>query len=289
MRIGIDIGGTKAHAVAFDDSSHVLVETTLPSGQGDGVLEVARDAVGRLQAEAGRARSLGIGIPGIVDADTGAVLHAVNLGVDRLDLAAGLADLVDGPVRVDNDMNAAALGAFHLVGGSGSLAYLNVGTGLAAGLVLDGKPWRGHRGVVGEVGHIPVDPSGLHCACGQYGCLETVASGGALDRLWRGDVPFGTALAAGDAEATALYTRLVGGVATAAQILVLTAGVADIVLGGGVARHLPLLPDVRAELARRADGSGFLDGLDLPGRVRALPSDVPVPALGAALLPTLTS
>jgi glucokinase len=289
MRIGIDIGGTKAHAVAFDEGALVLAETTLPSGRGAGVLAAAREAVERLQREAGRAVSLGIGIPGIVDSDAGAVLHAVNLGVERLELAAGLADLVDGPVRVDNDMNAAALGAFHVVGGSGSLAYLNVGTGLAAGLVIEGRPWRGHRGVVGEIGHLPLDPSGLPCPCGQHGCLETVASGSALEQLWTGSVPFGEALAAGDPSAAALYARLVAGVATAAQILALTVGVADIVLGGGVARHLPLLADVRADLARRADSSGFLQGLDLPERLRTLPDDVPVPALGAALLPNLAS
>ena len=69
------------------------------------------------------------------------------------------------------------------------MAYLNLGTGLAAGIVLDGRLLRGGHGVAGEIGHIPVDPAGVVCGCGQRGCLETLASGSAIARMWPTDDP----------------------------------------------------------------------------------------------------
>ncbi len=291
MRLGIDIGGTKAHAVALGPHDEVAAEVRLPSGQGAAeVVRTVRAAVARLATATGSAPvSLGIGIPGTVDPATGLIQHAVNLGIERLDLAHALDGLVAGPVRVDNDVNAAALGACAALRSEGaapaSMAYLNVGTGIAAGLVLDGRVWRGHRGIAGEIGHLPVDPAGLPCPCGQRGCLETVASGLGLARWSPSSAGLAAALEAGDARATAMWRALVHGVADAAQILFLAVGVETVVLGGGVASNpAGLVPAVRAELAGRAERSPFVASLDLAARVRALPGVVPVPALGAALL-----
>ena len=66
------------------------------------------------------------------------------------------------------------------------MAYLHLGTGLAEGLELGGRLWRGARGVAGEIGHIPVDAAGPHCPCGQPGCLELAAAGSGLGRSWPG-------------------------------------------------------------------------------------------------------
>jgi len=109
---------------------------------------------------------------GAVDVASGRVEHAVNLGLSGLDLGSEVAARLGRSVRVENDVNAAALGAFSLLGrtSSQSMAYLNLGTSLAAGLVLGGRLWRGSRGVAGEIGHIPVDPAGDRCGCGQRGC-----------------------------------------------------------------------------------------------------------------------
>ena len=84
----------------------------------------------------------------------------MNLGLEGLDLGPRLADRLGVDVRIENDVKAAALGAHHLLGAHSSMAYLNLGTGLAAGLVLDGRLLRGGHGVAGEIGHIPVDPDG---------------------------------------------------------------------------------------------------------------------------------
>jgi glucokinase len=291
MRIGIDIGGTKAHAIAIDHEGVVLGELRLPSGRGDAVLATVREAITRLSAEIGarggdaRVESLGMGIPGWVDADSGVVSHAVNLGIERLELGHGVADLVDGPVRVDNDVNAAALGAFALLEQPpDSMAYLNVGTGLAAGIVLDGRVWRGFRGIAGEVGHLPVDPDGIVCICGQIGCLETVASGIALRGDWAGG-DFATALARGDAAALRARRLLVHGVTDAVQVLFQTIGVETVVLGGGVVNNLDgVAESVRDELAARASRSPFVASLGLAERLRVAPNEASIPAIGAALL-----
>ena len=260
----------------------------LPSGHGErDVLENARTAVRTLRASApGPIESIGVGIPGNVEADRGVVWHAVNLGVTELHLGAGLAELSEGPVRVDNDVNAAALGAFSVMAEMpNSMAYLNVGTGLAAGLVLDGRVWRGYRGISGEVGHFPLYPGGDLCPCGQRGCIETVASGAAIASQWRSARPFAEAIVAGDADARDLLTRVSTGIADAVQLLVLTAGVERVVLGGGVIANIPeLVATVVAALEDRTHGSGFLASVGLADRIAVAPPESEIAVIGAALL-----
>jgi glucokinase len=301
MRVGIDVGGTKTHGVVVDDSLRVLAELQVPSGRGaSGVLESARTMIRSLEGQLGVPRgsfeSLGIGIPGKVDFEAGTVAHAVNLELESLDLAGGLAGEVIGAVRIDNDVNAAALGARGMLDPvPETMAFLNVGTGLAAGLVWRGAVLRGSSGVAGEIGHIPVDANGVRCACGQIGCLETVASGGAVMTAW--PTPGGRALgsvldaaAAGDLRAHLVLKQLAGGIATAVQLLVLTLDPEIVVLGGGVLdERARLMPIVDAEFAARAATSRFLHAIDMPARIRMLPIGTPVSAVGAALLPTTES
>jgi predicted NBD/HSP70 family sugar kinase len=125
---------------------------------------------------------VGVGSPGVVDAE-GVVVDAPNLAWRDAPLAAGLAQELDLPVFVANDANTAALGE-HTFGetGEGGLMVLLVGTGVGAGLVLEGSLLHGHRGAAGEIGHIAVDPDGEQCACGRIGCLETLL---AVPRLRR--------------------------------------------------------------------------------------------------------
>ena len=199
MRIGVDIGGTKTDAVVVDGSGTVVQQLRLSTGYGaEAVLQTAVEAVTRVAQLAGLAvsdaESIGIGIPGRVDSAAGSVAHAVNLGVDGLDLGSELSTRLGVAVWIENDVNAAALGAYHRLEADGwpgthdhSMAYLNLGTGLAAGIVIAGQLWRGSRGTAGEIGHIPVDPAGPLCPCGQRGCLELMASGSAIARQWPTD------------------------------------------------------------------------------------------------------
>jgi glucokinase len=294
MRVGIDVGGTKTQAVAIDDAGRVIGETRVPSGSGaDGVLASVREALGLLRAETGGApvATIGIGIPGAVDHARGRVAHAVNLDLDDLALGDVVAALTGVPVSIENDVNAAALGAFHLLGfgPDRSLGYLNLGTGMAAGLVLDGRLRRGARGTAGEVGHLPIDAAGVLCRCGQRGCLETMGSGSAVARQWPdgGEHPVLSlfeAAAAGDALAIEVRRRLIDTVASAVRVLVLTVDVDDVVLGGGIASlGDPLLTALRDALRAAELASPFVASLGLPERVRLLPPGQPVAAIGAAL------
>lgn len=296
MKVGLDVGGTKTDAVAVDAAGSVVARVRLATGWGpDAVTATVLEAVDALGREPGVAvsaiRSVGIGIPGQIEPGTGRVVHAVNLGVEELDLVAATAPRLGVPVGVENDVKAAALGAFALHGGSGSMGYLNLGTGIAAGIVSDGTLWRGARGTAGEVGHISVDPNGPLCRCGQHGCIEALAGGGAIAERWgrAGALPvrdvFEASDAGGDPVASELRSGLARGVAAAVRVLVLTADVDTVVLGGGVtALGERLMSDVAAELAASADASPFMKSLRLQERVELLPAGSPAAALGAALV-----
>lgn len=302
VRLGIDIGGTKTHAVAIDEQGAIVQQVRLGTEYGpEGVLRTAVEAVSRVSELAGipaeSALSVGVGVPGRVDHATGRVAHAVNLGVEGLELGALLATRLGRGVRIENDVNAAALGAYHVLETEGwpdsyehSMAYLNLGTGLAAGIVEAGRLWRGSRGTAGEIGHIPVDPAGPLCPCGQRGCLELMASGSAISRQWPSTAPRAAqhlfeAADAGDPLAVEVREQLVGSVASAVRILVLTVDVDLVVIGGGIASlGSPLLDGVRSVLTRRAQESPFLASLDLADRVRLVPAGFPSAALGAAFV-----
>lgn len=300
MKVGLDVGGTKTDAVAVGPDGAVLGRVRIPTGWGpDAVAETVVQAVSTLGSEGGvdlaAVRSVGIGIPGQIEPGTGRVVHAVNLGVDELDLAGAVAPRLGVPVQVENDVKAAALGAYALRGGAdsaggGAMAYLNLGTGIAAGIVTDGELLRGARGTAGEVGHISVDPNGPLCRCGQRGCIEAFAGGGAIAHRWarRSALPVRDvfdAADAGDASARQLREGLARGVAAAVRVLVLTADVDIVVLGGGVtALGDRLMTDVETELAASAEASPFMRSLRLGERVELLPQGSPAAALGAALI-----
>lgn len=295
VRIGLDVGGTKIDAVAVARTGEILGRLRRESGWGEH--EVVANIVTAVRALAADTAfsvddvdSVGVGIPGLVDADAGRVLHAVNLGVESLDLAERAGDRLGVPFRVENDVKAAALGAAVLRDIAGSMAYLNLGTGVAAGIVVDGRIWRGARGTAGEIGHLSVDPNGRECGCGQIGCIETFCGGGALTRAWGrpGALPVRDILDAaelGDAEAGALRADLFHGGAAAVRALVLSADVERVVIGGGLtALGDRLEAGIRSALRRDAESSAFMRSLHLDERIEMLPAGSPAAAFGAALV-----
>ncbi|MBL7622497.1 ROK family protein [Frankia sp. AgB1.8] len=329
-RVGLDIGATKILGVVVAGDGTVLAQAREQTVAGpDGVLASAGTVLERL-AEAidgPLPPDVGVGVPGIVDRRRGAVKHAVNLGLggdwfplaERIGARAGALRHLGaspaqghfgtgpaqgrvgtgpaqgrvgaGPPRVtlENDLNAATWGA-HVLSGADDLAYVSLGTGLAAGFVLDGVLRRGAHGAAGEIGHVPVDPAGELCSCGQKGCLELVASGSAASAAWPSrDVPPAEALfaaaAAGDPAAVAARDRFADGVADAIRMLGLTVDPRTIILGGGVANlGAPLLDAVAGALRAQAATSPFLSSLDLASRLTLVPRGVPVGALGAAMI-----
>jgi glucokinase len=307
---GVDVGGTKTLAVAVDATSPdagvgqaVVATIRRPTAGGDaaGLLRSVGDALTALAAAAGRPvdgfAAVGVGVPGLVDRAAGTVRHAVNLGLGAtpVALADHLGRLAGGaPVVVDNDVNLAAVGAAVALGCRGDLAYLSVGTGLAAGLLLGGRIRRGAHGAAGEIGHLPVDPQGPLCECGQRGCLEAVASGAAIAARWPAGDGAVTATAAlvaaadgGDPGAVALLDEVAGHLAGAVALLAQTVDPEVIVLGGGVADGAAgpgLLAAVRAALHRRATRAPVLAAIDLADRVALVPEGIPAGAVGAATL-----
>jgi predicted NBD/HSP70 family sugar kinase len=293
--IGLDVGASKTLGVLVDASGHVRAQVRMPTARGTaGVLETAAAVTDRLLGGSPPGSvTIGVGVPGVVDVLAGVVQHAVNLGLDgaRVPMRDLLTDRLGAPVHLENDVNAAAFGAAGLVGEGFDLAYLSIGTGLAAGLVLDGRLRRGAHDVAGEIGHVPVDLHGERCACGQAGCLEVLASGSALRRLW--PVPDGThpgsdlfrAAAQGEPRAVGLRDTFAAAVATAVRLVCLTVDVDRVVIGGGVAQiGEPLRAAVERQLRVATSGSPFLHSLDLADRLVLVPKDHPVAALGAAML-----
>ncbi|MEI3849370.1 MULTISPECIES: ROK family protein [unclassified Microbacterium] len=295
MRLGLDVGGTKTDAVALTPDDAVAARVRIPTGWGkNAVVSTVLAAVDRLVEEGGFAASdvssVGIGIPGLVDAEGGRVLHAVNLGVEELDLAAAVGAALGVAVAVENDVKAAALGAGALRGDARSMAYLNLGTGVAAGIVVDGRLWRGARGTAGEIGHLSVDPQGRVCGCGQRGCIETLCGGGAVAKAWGrpGALPIRDVFDAaeqGDPLAQELREGIAYGTASAIRALVLGVDVDTVVIGGGItALGDRLRDDVVARLRQEAAVSPFLRSLRLDERMELLPSGSSAAAWGAALI-----
>ena len=296
MRIGLDLGGTKTDAVVIDGDDSVLGSVRIASEPGvPGVIDTVFAALDALADQTGIAhrefRSVGIGMPGQVAPGSTVVTHALNLQVRELDVHELLASRLGIPVRVENDVKAAALGAFALeAADASSLAYLNLGTGVAAGIVVDGQVWRGRHGTAGEIGHISIDPAGPQCICGARGCIESFAGGAAIAARWGSpsELPVREvfdAADAGDQRAMEIRSGVARAIAAAVRVLVLTSDVEWVVLGGGLtALRERLLPDVLQALDASSATSEFLGSLQLSARIRLLDGNSHAAAFGAALL-----
>jgi len=190
--IGVDLGGTNLRIAAVDVQGRVLdkISTDAEVARGrDYVLDEMCKNVRVLAARfdgAGRAVGIGIGVPGIIDRQTGMVHESPNLpGWRDYPVRDEIERRLRTNVTLENDANAAALGEKWLGVASqvDDVCMLTLGTGVGGGLVLEGKIWHGMTGMAGEVGHVTVDPHGVKCGCGNRGCLEQYASATAVKRM----------------------------------------------------------------------------------------------------------
>lgn len=192
--LGIDIGGTKSAAVIGDAEGIVLARVSAPTPSESWqeaytvlrtlVCEVCRTSEIALSEIA----AAGVSCGGPLDSRTGVVYSPPNLPAwDAVPLKALLEADLGLPVRIENDANATALAEHRWGAGQGcrDMAFLTMGTGIGAGLILDGALYRGRRDLAGEIGHATVDPDGPLCLCGKRGCLEAMASGTAIGRMGR--------------------------------------------------------------------------------------------------------
>lgn len=136
----------------------------------------------KLVSALGKARaikSVGVGIPGLVNRETDRVLMSTGLpSVVRADLHSDLMKATGLRFELENDANAAAYGEYKAGAGRDArdLFYIGIGESIGGAIILDGNLWIGASGCAGEVGHITIDTEGVECVCGNTGCLETVAS-----------------------------------------------------------------------------------------------------------------
>lgn len=189
--VGVDLGGTKVHAVLYDPGRHRLldrVERTDPRGGTAVTSQIAR-LVESLTTAAGSTEGpprVAVGCPGAPDRLTGAVGHAPNIpGWDRMDVPADLEARLGVRPLVHNDANLAAWGEHAWLPGSGDLAFVAVGTGVGLGLVLDGRIYGGSRGLAGEVADLPIGSDPFDPANLVHGPLEQQVSGRGVERHYR--------------------------------------------------------------------------------------------------------
>ncbi|WP_205472858.1 ROK family transcriptional regulator [Nocardioides sp. SYSU D00038] len=186
-------------------------EVAVGGARGADAVDLVRGLAAELIARTDRpVLGVGVGSPGVVGAD-GTVIDAPNLGWHDTPLSTVLAEALGCPVTVANDANTAVLGE-HTFGaaGDGGLMLLRVGTGVGAGLVLEGSLLHGHRGAAGEIGHVVVDPGGDRCACGRTGCLETVLAAPHLRRRLAAEPADGDVLARAGEQLGTVLAPVVG-------------------------------------------------------------------------------
>lgn len=298
--VGLDVGGTKIEAIAVAPDERILSHVHLPMNAGSGELAVesicqaVRVALEQADLSPVQVRAVGLGIPGQVD--DGVVRLAVNLKLSHYPLGEKLSQAFGIPFLLENDVRIAALGVHErLRRASGSaphsLVYLSIGTGIAAGLMIDGQIYRGVNGLAGEVGHVIVEPHGAQCRCGLRGCLETIASGPALAAQVQAALQAGepsslsgadplnaravfAAAAAGDVLARRVLQRASAFLARAIQWLVMSYDVDRVVLGGGVSHEgAAFLEPILDELAALRAQSPLADLLLKDEKIILLPGD----------------
>ena len=260
--VGIDVGGTKILIGLVERDGTVLcwrrypmqrtsAETTLHS------IDTALADFMRSLLPGASPLAVGIGLVGQTDPQAGLWLNSINLRISQpVALCEQVRQRYGLPAALDNDVHAATLVELRLGAGKGILdfIYLNVGTGIAAGLVINGQLARGAANYAGELGHLVVETEGEECTCDQRGCLEPIASGAGIltqvrNRLLAGepsslsnsasrmDFTAGDvfrAAKAGDALATLVADRAARALGIALTGLVNLLNPALIVYGGGV-------------------------------------------------------
>jgi glucokinase len=185
--IGVDVGATKILVGAVTQAGDIIASqrsqidgetqaTTLRSIEAS-IEDFIQDWDGPIPL------AIGVGLVGQTDPKTGMWLEAMNLPIrSPVPLAKQLSERHGIPVTLDNDVHAATLAEMRWGIGKEStdFIYVNVGTGLSAGLVFNGGLLRGTANYAGELGHMVVQPDGPLCPCGRRGCVEPIASGGGM-------------------------------------------------------------------------------------------------------------
>lgn len=192
LAIGIDLGGTKVLTALVDRTTgQVLYSVKKKTKKDKGVEKVLAkitESVNEILEEShlkiSEISSIGIGIAGQIDRNSGVLISAANLDFTDLHLKEILEKQFNIPVFIANDVEAATIGELYFGAGKGykDFVCVFVGTGIGSGIVTNGKIRYGDSGTAGEIGHVIVDVGGRPCACGGNGCLEAYASRLAIEK-----------------------------------------------------------------------------------------------------------
>ncbi len=286
--IGLDLGGTALKGALITRAGEIIQETRFEAEQNgpDALFGQVVQAALSLRDNnnaGGGVGGIGVGIPGLVNRNTNRIEVMPNQpALSQIDITTELSRETGLPVILDNDANAAAYGELQVGAARGrrEVFFVTLGTGIGAGLIINGQIYRGAAGFAGEFGHMTIDPEGIECVCGNIGCLETIASGPNIvrrtrERLYRDRTSSLSRLAIprdreftaediahaareGDEMAQVMMERtgMFFGIALAAVINLLN--VEMVVMGGGVmeAGDLILKPTIK-ETRRRAFPPSF--------------------------------
>jgi len=184
--VGVDVGGSKIAAGVVERDGRVMKETRRdtpgsgPFGVVDAIIEAIEEVVEGLHPS--EIAGVGIGLPAQIDFHRQSVEFCTNLPLTGIDVRSLVMSRIKHAVTLDNDGHAAAIGEarFGVAKSTRDFVMITIGTGVGSGLFVDGRPYRGHRGLAGELGHTVVDLDGPDCPCGGKGHLEAFVAGPAL-------------------------------------------------------------------------------------------------------------
>jgi glucokinase len=267
--VALDVGGTgmkcalvRPDGAVHHEERHPTRADRGPAAVTENILTVAEQLAARARAEGLTPVATGIAVPGVVDEVTGTAVWSSNIGFRDVPLRDLARQRLDMPAALGHDVRVGALAEARLGAGRGRrhVLFVAIGTGIAAGLVVDGAGYPGAHGAAGELGHVVVRPGGRQCGCGMRGCLESETSAKAIGRRYAeltGDpdvTAFDVATRAAQGEELArtvwhdAVEALADGLLTAQALY----DVGVVVLGGGLAEAGDdLLNPVRKALAAR--------------------------------------
>ncbi len=182
--VAADLGGTHLRAALADEQGNLFARRDQPTplkATPEEILAVIANLL-KTVASASASPPLGacVALPGLINSSAGTVIIAPNVpGFRNLQLTEPLSAALGVHVTIENDASAATLGEFRFGAGKGTrhLLHGTLGTGIGGGIVIDGRLYRGAKGLAGEIGHVVIDTAGPRCNCGSRGCLEAMVSG----------------------------------------------------------------------------------------------------------------
>ncbi|MBS4219308.1 ROK family transcriptional regulator [Bacillus sp. FJAT-49711] len=279
--IGLDVGAKKIRAILIDLSGNAINKTQklIPSSiSGDDLLALINETISNLTSEHETKEVIGIGVGmhGAVDVDKGTSLFAPGLNLRDIPIKKILEAEFDVPVRIDNDVRAMAFGEYWFMEEKKdeNIVTVNIGNGVGAGIVLNGRIFHGKYDLAGEIGHMTIDLNGNRCSCGNIGCWQTLISGpaiaeaavkqidihsdGILFKMIEGDLTkiegktvFEAAIS-GDALSKDILEKTGEYIGIGLTNLIHILNPAKIIIGGGVANASPIiLPKIKETILKR--------------------------------------